>query len=581
MHIDHEAASIIDAPSPQPVRQSPHRGPTPSLLQQLTVADGLLLLILGLAAVLRWGWLGMLPLSAEEAAEAVAVYQFGQGSAEFVIGSPAYFNLNVLLQYFLSATDASVRFLPTVFGLATIALPWLLRDRLGNVGALIASILLAFSPIHQAISRTANGDAMAVFAGMLLFIGWLNWARDRRFRHLLTIAVASALGLSSSALFYSFLDNFIVLWFLGRVLGPQLLTPRPTREQSQQAAMFGAVAFLGFSTLILWNPSGFGAAANQFAAWLQQFSIGEGFLIPWLALLRYETIPLLVGLVAIVALRNDRHPLARWLIYWLFGSILLILVQAGEVTNLAVLTIPLFMLVGMMGNRLFSVGLNNKVGLITLTLTTWGFVFLVGIGRYAKLAPQDIAPLLIAFILLMAAGLILIVLNPTGLELLQSLLLATLCIGLYLGWGTGWALTHHTGNDPRELWVSGGTDADLRLLRSTLQEGSYQISRAQRALTLVSTVDTPAMRWYLRDFDDVIYAETAQRDTDRDAVISMASAPPALTGPFARTDFDAEIMGASEPLFSLNETFRWWFFRESSAELQVERVSLWLRITTE
>ena len=43
---------------------------TNNLLQRLTVADGLLIIIIGLAAVLRWGWLGMLPLSAEEAAMA-------------------------------------------------------------------------------------------------------------------------------------------------------------------------------------------------------------------------------------------------------------------------------------------------------------------------------------------------------------------------------------------------------------------------------------------------------------------------------------------------------------------------------
>ncbi|MGB1253553.1 MAG: hypothetical protein ACPG8W_23275, partial [Candidatus Promineifilaceae bacterium] len=76
MHIDHEAVSAIEAPAPQ-------RSEPVSLIDRLTIADGLLIVLVGLAAVLRWGWLGMLPLSAEEAAEAVAVYQFGQGSAEF------------------------------------------------------------------------------------------------------------------------------------------------------------------------------------------------------------------------------------------------------------------------------------------------------------------------------------------------------------------------------------------------------------------------------------------------------------------------------------------------------------------
>lgn len=562
------------APRPQTRTSSP-------LLQRLTVADGLLIVILGLAAVLRWGWLGMLPLSAEEAAEAVAIYQFGQGSAEFIVGSPTYFNLNVLLQFFLTATDASVRFIPTVFGLAIIALPWLLRDKLGTIGALITSLLLTISPIQQAISRSAGGDAIAVFAGILLFIGWLRWVEQPKTEHLFTIALAAALGLNSSPLFYSFLDNFIVVWFLNRLFSSRWHTTQPERTQWQPALVLGGTAFLGLSTLFFWNPAGLGASANLFSVWLQQFGLGDGFQTPWLAIVRYEPVPILLSLPLTAWLLRSDKPLVRWLVYWLFGSILLILVQAGNVTNLAVLTIPLFMLIGVGFDNVLAGWLDAKVGLLTLITTTWGFVLLVSVGRYLKLTPDNIAPLLIAFILLMAVGLAMLVLAPNGRQIVQSVMLGILVVGVYLGWGTGWSLTHHTGNDPRELWVTGGTDADMRLLRSTLQEGSYQLSRAQKSISLVSTIDSPAMHWYLRDFDDVTFAETVERDTTSDAIISSTIDPPTLNGTYARTDFDAEVMGASETPFSVTETLRWWFFRQSSAELNIDRVALWLRLVEE
>ncbi|MGB1251066.1 MAG: hypothetical protein ACPG8W_10660, partial [Candidatus Promineifilaceae bacterium] len=489
--------------------------------------------------------------------------------------------LNVLLQYFILPTDASVRLIPTLFGLATLLLPWTIRDRLGNVGALVTTLLLAASPIHQAISRLAGGDAIAVFAGLLLFISWVKWSETAEHKQLLIIALAGALGLSSSPLFYSFLDNFIVIWFLQRVLGPRLAWPQPTRDQWQQAGIVAALTFSAASTLLFWNPAGFGGAANLFAAWLQQFSLGKGFLTPWLALLRYELIPVLLGVLFTLWLLSSANPLARWLTYWLIGSMLLILVQAGEMSNLALLTLPLFMLIGLGANRILTNLLVPKVWLITLLIISWGFIFLVGIGRYAKLPPENVAPVLIAFILLLAVGLFIIVLNPNTHEFMHGLLLGVLCIGVYLGWGTGWALTHHTGNDPRELWVTDGTDADLRLMRETLQEGSYQVSRSQRALSLISTVDTPAMRWYLRDFEDVDYAEAVPRDTASDGIITNASAAPALSGSYARTDFDAEVMGLTEQALSFNQTFRWWFFRQGSTELEIDRISLWLYVKNE
>jgi predicted membrane-bound mannosyltransferase len=169
---------------------------------QLTIADGALLLIGAMAAVLRLVNLGGRPLSPAEAEAALAVWQFWHpGQAELSIGSPAYFTLTGLLAQVLGFSDGVMRLVPALFGVGLVLLPWLLRKQLGEAGMLATAVFLAISPITSAIARTAGGDSIALFAALLLLAAWvrLQIGGNGRWRYALLLALA--LGLTSAPLY--------------------------------------------------------------------------------------------------------------------------------------------------------------------------------------------------------------------------------------------------------------------------------------------------------------------------------------------------------------------------------------------
>ena len=143
-----------------------------------TVADGLMLLIGLLAAVARFMNLGAQPLSPAEADAALTSWQFARGvPLTATPDSPAYFTFTSLIMSLGGDGDAAARLAPAVFGLLTVLLPWLWRGRFRPGVWLTAGALLAVSPIQMIISRTAGGEAIALFA-LLYVIVTNNELRD-------------------------------------------------------------------------------------------------------------------------------------------------------------------------------------------------------------------------------------------------------------------------------------------------------------------------------------------------------------------------------------------------------------------
>ena len=180
---------------------------------RLSLASIVFLLILTIAAVLRFGYLGALPLAADEARQALLAWDFWQpalhsAGAETV--SPAYFTFTTVLFALIGAGDAVARLAPAIFGILTVTLPWLWRSELGNAGAFAASILLAVSPTLNMLSTTAGGEAISVFAVLLFFIAWMRFQAGGGRRWLLTSGIALGLGLATSPLFFSLMFSLLL-----------------------------------------------------------------------------------------------------------------------------------------------------------------------------------------------------------------------------------------------------------------------------------------------------------------------------------------------------------------------------------
>jgi predicted membrane-bound mannosyltransferase len=119
-------------------------------------------LIAVVALALRLTHLDAAPLNASEAREAMLAWRVGQSfqtagrleSLPHASGySPLLLAANTLLFTVCGASDALARLWPALFGSVLALTPFLLRRRIGRVGALAAGLYLALSPTALLASR--------------------------------------------------------------------------------------------------------------------------------------------------------------------------------------------------------------------------------------------------------------------------------------------------------------------------------------------------------------------------------------------------------------------------------------------
>lgn len=557
----------------------------------LTVADGLFLLLLLAGFILRLPGLGEQPLSPAEAEAAWATWAFWQPDSVILAdGSPLYFSLTRLLTPILGFGDGVMRLIPALFGLGVVTLPWLWRNQLGTVGALTLSLFLVVSPLQVVVSRTVGGESTAVFCTLLLLIATFRFLESRQRGWLYTAVIAFALGLNSSPLFYSSLLTLLAAWAIHRTFGGSLLgeadapiTIEPTVRRT--AVILGALLFVAVSTLFLWNPAGVGTAVRLPAAWLSQFDIGQFSDVgaPFLSFFRYQPGLVLLGFVGMGWATWRNQPLGSFCIYWFAAIILLALLQPGEQSLALIMVLPMGVVAALMiNNYLFAVW-DVTSGLVCAGVFLLLMLIWVNLARFLRTVTFNAEDLLNLWVILFAivlAGLALFMLTSTATaQVLEGSLAALLFFFAFYGWGTAWWLGHEGFNDTRERWVTQGTDDDARLLVSVIDEISTQLSNSKSDLDILSRVDTAVLRWYLREYDELTFAEALPPTAVNAVIITSTDTELALTLDYMGSDYgllrrEPEQITSDTPLI---DTLRWWLFQETPTPLIEERVILWLR----
>ncbi|WP_420644045.1 glycosyltransferase family 39 protein [Candidatus Leptofilum sp.] len=573
-----------------PTPQAIHRQPLAGWLSRLTVADGLLGLILLAAAILRLANLGHLPLSDAEATQALPVWNFWQPeTAVLAPSSPAYFSLTGWLTQLFGFGDGVMRLVPALFGLGLVYLPWLLRHRLGTKGALVTAVLLTISPLNVIAARTAGGDSMALFALLLLFIAFIRYQETAATRWLYTLFGALGLGFASSALFYSGLITLLLAWFVHARLGLSLFVAgwqvQPTKTNWRKGTAVGGAIFLLLSSFFLLLPTGLGGSAGLAGTWFQQFG-GERTLDPLLAFVRYEPVLIVLGLAGLLWAIVRGHPLALFTVYWLSGGLILLLLQRDFMSNALLLTLPTALLASIMVNAAWRRRWDWFSGITAVASLAGTFVLLINsarLGRAAQVNPQEGTIYLIVILLtILFVGLVLyFAASEEATAVSQGILLAILGFAVFYQWGTGWWLGQQAANDPRERWVQIGTDLAIRELDDTVQILSRQLANSDTTLQIGTTLDVPALNWYLREYDQLELLDTLPLLPDQQVLITAANQESRLATGYSGTDFAIRrtepIPPAERPATAVYDTFRWWFFRDSTAVTPVERAVVWVR----
>ena len=561
-------------------------------LARITLADLLFALVLVVAAVMRLVNLNSLPLSPDEAAQAWQTWAFWQPDTNVILtGSPAYFTLTTLLTQLVGTSDTTMRLVPALFGMGIVFVPWLGRRMLGKVTALVASLLLAVSPLQVVMARSAGGDAIALFALLLVVMAYVRYRETAVSPNPSLILAAVGLGLASSPLFYSGFITLLAAWGIQHVIGLELFkadVPEMSREGWKTAVLTGIIVFLAVSSMVFWNPSGLGAAARQVANWFSQFNPANnaGMITdPFLAVARYEPILMTLGLLVIMWASWRTHPFASFCIYWIAAILVLMLVQRGAISNAVLLTLPGFLMIGLFANELFAEKMNTTGWLLGSGTFLLLILALVNLARYARryqFEPEKLENVwMILFAFAFGFTILYFILSWDVKAVYQGALFGVLAFFVFFSWGTGWWLGHYAANDPRERWVTEGTDSDLLFMLPVIAEVAEEVANSIQDLDVYSSVDSPVLRWYLRDVDQVQFSETLPPGTANEVIITPIDADLALGSDYMGGDYgflstepESLNAGSQTPFM---DTLRWWFFHESSVVVPESRIILWLR----
>ncbi len=228
--------------------------------------------ILLLAAVLRFWGLGDRPLHHDESMHAYFSLQFAEnpggyaynpllhGPFQFhaeglvfaiILGAQAIFVHGAVGNPWIN--DTTARFLPVLFGIGIVALPFWLRRELGRTGALVASFLLAVSPTFVYFSRFLREDIYFNFFMFAMVVSAIRFAHSRNTKWFIALFAATVLAYATFegtfltlAIFVGFLAMLLV-WDLAHAVERRLPRTFSGRERSffAHAGMLCLLAFVG------------------------------------------------------------------------------------------------------------------------------------------------------------------------------------------------------------------------------------------------------------------------------------------------------------------------------------------------
>ncbi len=146
--------------------------------------------ILAAAFALRFWDLGSRALHHDESIHAQWSWGLLQGNYNHspVFHGPFYYHLQGLVFFLFGATDYTSRVSAALFGTALVALPLLLRRRLGSAGTLAAVAFIAFSPTLVYYSRFFREDIYMGAFTLLMVVAMWRYIDEGRQRWLFVFA---------------------------------------------------------------------------------------------------------------------------------------------------------------------------------------------------------------------------------------------------------------------------------------------------------------------------------------------------------------------------------------------------------
>ena len=493
-------------------------------------------LIIGLAfRLIRLGFLALSNMEAESALQALAIARGG----ETVFGDHiAYAGLTGIHFFLFSPTNFLARFWPAIFSALVILVPFVFRKTIGLWPATIASVMLAFSPEMVGLSRII-GSPMLALVFLLLAVGlWIQ-------RKPILAGMCLGLGLMSGPGFWVGALIIGVSYLLSdRLFGVRAVFSEQIETEQKP---FWIRFVLSFTVTLLVVGTGFfmaPAGLSGVFSGLYTFFIGFGqvdskpFGIIAFALLAYGSGAFIFGLWGGIRGILIRSRLDRFLFIWAaFGLVFIMLYPRGGPADLIWVTFPLWILAARV---LVSAWQTPESSRLIVGITT---VLVVVIFAFMSLAlrtlvnPNLLQSQQINYFIALVGGVVLVVaivmlvsygwsegIARAGFLLGLALVFSAMMISISVN-------SSGLGSEvPYELWYPDEAVLLPEWLQVTIDRTLvWNARRSEPVETAVTGIDTPGLRWALRQFEPVDFVPFVPPQLDPGIIITPVDAIPEIS----------------------------------------------------
>ncbi len=566
---------------------------------------GLFLLAFLLGLGLRLVHLGITPLTDLEANWALQALDLARGAHPLIGAQPGYVLLTSLVFFVFGDGNYAARLLPALAGSGLVLAPLLFYRWIGRWPAIALAFLLAFGPSLVAASRQANGLIFAVTFSVLaagfLFNRVYSWAGI-----FAGLALLGGPGIWEGALIVGLALLWTVLFSPQRPSqGVEEVNPGPAGvrlmvTQDDPSGLLprdwvrmlpwlaGTLLLVGVLLPVAFlTPSGVSALGASLAAYVSGWGASSptSILQMLLALVADAPLALLFGGVGIVAAFLSRDPADRFLARWaLLGFLLVLVYPARQPLDLVWMLVPLWGLSARLFVRLVTGFRSDRLALfgqILLVVLLLVFAWL-NFVHLANPAPGEIdANLQVLEISVYAAlGLLVVVTLMVGWGWMWQVARSGLMfgLGLVLAVFTLSGAWHSTGlgrNPEGNALQNGAYIEQVGLLYQTVIEMDKWNTPAGTNLDLyVVGVDSPALRWQLRDYVGARFIDVLPAGLSPSMLITPIQEAPKLAASYTGQDFILEQVPAWNVLIK-SDWKSWWVVRK--APFNNNLLILWVR----
>jgi len=563
-----------------------------------------------LAGALRFTQLGALPISDTEAEWALQALNVAQGARPLLGSQPIYILPTSLLFFIFGMTNFLARFIPALTGSALVLVPYLFRGRLKPVPGLLLAFFLALDPGLVSLSRQAGSLIPAL---TFVLLAWAFWWHQRP----RAAGVFAGLALLSGPFAWGGLLGLGLAWILRRTMETPLASAkgekqadktaadksaeRVRRENMKAALTFGGGTILLGGTMFLLSPNGLSAWLNALpeylAGWVRPSGVPVSRLL--FALLAYQPLAVLFGLVAVVRGWWQRRKRYIRLSLWLLTALLVALFYpARQAGDLAWVLVPLWALAALELSNHTHIFFEERrevagVALLVLVLLVFSWLNYAGIALEPRnpvnvtsnviqigdrVLFENLPPtryiLLISILLLLVVSVMMVALGWSARTArLGSVWGLTVALGVY-SLGMAWGATGLRTPDGWELWWPDKQPAQAELLLATVNEQSeWSTGDAISQDVTVLDIESPALEWLLHDRN---VKTVSALDMQEAPAIVISSQAESLSLPIAYRGQD--FTWRREPswgVLTVYEWIEWSVFRELPYDS--ETVILWVR----